>query len=170
MTPREAHHNSHAQARPADACFSLTYVDPALSGRQLKFSSPRHVAENVFRNGTRVPNAVRCSSSHGIQSTVVFVAYQWGRLSCMGIYQAGLSKLAKSNGAFVRALTKLSALGDLLSSARLYGPSKQQLISRASLAKMSGQARAGFQANSSHQASCSRPSSSKSLDAIRRTV
>jgi hypothetical protein len=169
MTRREAHQFAHCSQPPLAVAY-LSYVAGEARDTQLKSSSPCHAPLSLFRNGTRAPNGLRCAARRSVQSTVEFVAYQWGCLSCMGVYQVGSSRLVKSNGAFVRALTKLSVQGDLLSSARLYGQSRLQLTSRASRAKTNGLARVGSPASSSRQASYLLPSSSKSHDAIRRAT
>lgn len=84
MTPREAHHNSHAQARPAAACFSLTHVDPRNRTRQLKSSYLRHHAGRLFRNGTCAPSAMRCSSARAVRSKSSSVPVAlWGLCSCV---------------------------------------------------------------------------------------
>lgn len=170
MTPREAHHIAHSRPPLALACFSHREVRARNS--QLKSSSLRHALLSLFQFGNgahdemhvaRKGSALHCAISFQVQQSV---AFEWGRFPCTAQYETARMRRVKSNGVFVRALTKLSASADLRLSARPYGPSRQRHTSRALPARTSAQARAGFLVSSSHQASCSPRSFSKSRGVI----
>lgn len=126
-------------------------------------STALHFLRSQFGTAAR-----RSAVAFRIQSkSSVLVAFVWGR-SCTGTYGGARPRPAKSNDVFVRALTKLSVLADLLLLPRLYGRSRRPQRSAPSLEKMSAPALAGSPANSNLPASCLPPSSLRSPGATRR--
>lgn len=141
MNPREGHyHLVHSQPRPAGV---VDYDHRATSGKLRQLKSLIHVNRNVavFQIGTLAPIALHCEALRRVQSTVAFVAYEWGRLSCMGLYRSARRKLAKQSVRIGGRPTDLSAT---------FFPTSQSLFFGLKIQRQTSQACAG--------AACARPS------------
>lgn len=160
MTPRrKANHVPHFLDHPK---FARWKNNRAL-GRvafQLDFRHIRRCVASCPDTGQLRARGSRgrdCATSRRTRSISQFVLRMSGGVPCMEHCRDVLPRRAKSNDKFGRALTKLSASENLESLPRLYGRSIQQPALPRSLEKTSERGRVGSQANSNHQASCSRP-------------
>lgn len=101
MTPHETQNLRHPSAPLLASCSWDT--DRGNFGAQLKSSYRRHAPSSLSRNGMR-----HCAVTCLIQSTVAFVACEWGCSSCLEYRGSGANRPSKSTDRVVNRPTNWS--------------------------------------------------------------